>query len=667
MSPEGQQAVNRTLDQSGQVIVPNLYGYPLQRHAFVPYQPYDGNYEHRPNQGLMISLDRGTVGEIKGDKDFADWARRNRDDVVQSFNAGDNQGGKDAHWPAAYKVLDNLIGNERVTYPGYRSAISDQRIPVGETFNYTRSRPGDYWLKYGNLTDGAGNNEANGIASQFQAVNAKNAAWANQTQVFDASAQNWKTAEGVWANTFGYLPVIGNLGNIAFGVHDGLYGMTANDRVGGNVAAAISSLQLAHELAPGVAASAAGKLSSGSVLNRPGASGTWEVSPQINEFRFRPPPTEPAAPAAPTAPTAPTATSPTAGNPLTAGNVKDLLPHLTPDGVANAKRFLHEGQGRLPPVKTGQDIDNATRFFNEGGRLGLKGGAGGNDSPWPAQQGESSSSNGAHHHPDASGAPESPVLPGLDLDAPLTPGQQQRVDQIQAELARGHDGPSAAKQPRVNAGSTDDPQPGPSGYARRAGPQAGDGATAGPSRPGAGRSLDERTWQRTVSYIRDHRHESDRAIGDDLGLSQRLVNRIRHAIGLQKDLGNKDRGAGAPPNPVRSHPAETNANVAGRSGADETTVANVHHAVGHPATSGTAQAGPPARPQTGPAPAGYAGGRGTVPPAQHTQPQQPSPLPEGFDLHAPLTPGQQQRLRQIQDELAQLQPRPPASGNARKP
>ncbi|MFM0109552.1 hypothetical protein PQR01_40950, partial [Paraburkholderia rhynchosiae] len=51
LSPQGQQAISRTLDKNGQVIIPNLYGYPLARHAFIPYKPYDGNYENRPNQG----------------------------------------------------------------------------------------------------------------------------------------------------------------------------------------------------------------------------------------------------------------------------------------------------------------------------------------------------------------------------------------------------------------------------------------------------------------------------------------------------------------------------------------------------------------------------------------------------------------------------------------
>ena len=53
LSPEGQEAVARTLDKNGQVIVPNVYGYPLSGYAFIPYTPYDGDYKNRPNQGLM--------------------------------------------------------------------------------------------------------------------------------------------------------------------------------------------------------------------------------------------------------------------------------------------------------------------------------------------------------------------------------------------------------------------------------------------------------------------------------------------------------------------------------------------------------------------------------------------------------------------------------------
>ena len=73
------------------------------------------------------------------------------------------------------------------------------------------------------------------------AVNTKNAAWADQTEVFGSSQQTWKAAKEFWGNTFAYIPGLGNQGNIVFGTHDGIYGMTASDRVGGNAAAVISS------------------------------------------------------------------------------------------------------------------------------------------------------------------------------------------------------------------------------------------------------------------------------------------------------------------------------------------------------------------------------------------------------------------------------------------
>jgi hypothetical protein len=281
LSPEGQQAVNRALGEAGQAIIPNVYGYPLAGHAFIPYQPYDGNFEKRPNEGLMIDLNNEVVSEIHGDKDFANWAQRNRDDVLQSFNASDRQGGLDAHWPKAGEVLDNVIAQNKVTYPGYRNLVADQSIPASELFNFTRARGDDYRLKYGNLKAGADN----GIASQYRAVNANNTVWADQTEVFGASEKNWKTAKEIWGGTVGNVPIVGNIGNIAFGAHDSLYGMTQQDRVGGNVAAAMASLQLAHELAPGAAA---GKAVAVSNL-APYRDYSWQFSPKTSDFRFTPP------------------------------------------------------------------------------------------------------------------------------------------------------------------------------------------------------------------------------------------------------------------------------------------------------------------------------------------------------------------------------------------
>lgn len=94
LSPAGQAAVKRTLAHNGQVIIPNVYGYPLAGYAFIPNTPYDANYEHRPNQGLMIDLRKGSAHEIQGDEGFANWATTHRDDLLKRFNARDRQGVK---------------------------------------------------------------------------------------------------------------------------------------------------------------------------------------------------------------------------------------------------------------------------------------------------------------------------------------------------------------------------------------------------------------------------------------------------------------------------------------------------------------------------------------------------------------------------------------------
>lgn len=281
LSPAGQEAISRTLDKNGQVIIPNIYGYPLSGYAFIPYTPYDGNDNNRPNQGVMLDLRSGAVREIKGDDEFAAWAKDNRNQLISRFNARDLQGGKDAHWPAAATVLDNLIQDNKSHYIGRNSLLSDKSVPVRELFNYTQSRGSDYELKFGDLNKG--------IAAHYQEVNAKNALWDDQTKVFGAVEQGWKSAKEVWGNTFGYVPVVGNAGNIVFGKHDALHGMTASDRVGGTTGAVISGLLLAHEIIPvGVEAG----------LGEPplnfNASGiehyNWRYNAQTSEFELAPVP-----------------------------------------------------------------------------------------------------------------------------------------------------------------------------------------------------------------------------------------------------------------------------------------------------------------------------------------------------------------------------------------
>jgi len=256
LSQGAQEAIKRTLHRNGQVIIPNIYGYPLAGYAFVPFLPFDGNVESRPHKGVMIDLKNGTVTEIWDARDFAGWAKKNRDHVLRSFNASDRQGGQDAHWPKAGDVLDNFIAGNHASYPGYQSLIKDQAVPVWETFNYTESRDTGYRLKFGNLNSG--------ISAYYQEVNANNAVWSDQTEVFGSSQQDWKAAKDLWSNTFGYVPVVGNTGNIVFSIHDALHGMTAADRLGGSAAAVISGLQLAHELAPTLAGKALAEVPRGS-------------------------------------------------------------------------------------------------------------------------------------------------------------------------------------------------------------------------------------------------------------------------------------------------------------------------------------------------------------------------------------------------------------------
>ncbi|MET4713225.1 MULTISPECIES: hypothetical protein [Pseudomonas] len=277
LTPEAREAIDRTLDKNGNVVIPNIYGYPLSGYAFIPYVNYHGNYDTRPNQGVMFDLKNGTVAEIKGDNDFAQWAKNNREALQRSFNARDRQGGNDAHWPSATSVLDNLISGNHATYPGRRNLLSDKQVPVREAFNYTQSRKHPYHLRFGDLKSG--------IAASYQEVNVNNATWADQTEVFGSSQQMWKQAKELWGRTFGYVPIVGNAGNIVFGVHDSIYGMTANDRVGGTAAAIIASLQLVHEIAPSAAEAGLGEAQiKPNTINREQYGWTYDERTRSHQF-----------------------------------------------------------------------------------------------------------------------------------------------------------------------------------------------------------------------------------------------------------------------------------------------------------------------------------------------------------------------------------------------
>lgn len=148
LGAEAQEAIDRTLDKNGNVVIPNIYGYPLAGYAFIPYKNYHGDYDHRPNRGLMIDLKNGKVSKIDGDNEFASWAKENLNELLRSFNSKDRQGGQNTHWPPAGDVLENFIIGKGATYPGRAGKTSEKVVPVEETFNYTQSRNSHYYLKF---------------------------------------------------------------------------------------------------------------------------------------------------------------------------------------------------------------------------------------------------------------------------------------------------------------------------------------------------------------------------------------------------------------------------------------------------------------------------------------------------------------------------------------
>ncbi|HID8404867.1 TPA: hypothetical protein ACXIJH_005247, partial [Serratia marcescens] len=286
LSPESMQAIRDTLDNKQNVIIPNVYGYPMRGYAFISNKPYNGDYTQRPNQGVLINLERGVVTSIKNDADFANLVKDNKAEILQSFNSINMQGGMDAHWAKPEDVINSVIKGEDLkpndarmpTYPGYNGLLSDKAIPANQLFNYTLSRGSEYQLKTGSLDPVSGKPD---IAQAFQEMNKKNLSSDDQTQVFGKSQQNWKTAENIWNNTFGYLPGVGNAGNIVFGAHNSLYGMTAGDRIGGTAGAVIAGLQLGHDIASGIA----GGIRPGSVAKN-SVKTDWLSDPKTGELKL---------------------------------------------------------------------------------------------------------------------------------------------------------------------------------------------------------------------------------------------------------------------------------------------------------------------------------------------------------------------------------------------
>ncbi|WP_188793651.1 hypothetical protein [Dyella nitratireducens] len=275
LSPEAQQTVNRTLDANGPVIIPNLYGYPMEKYAFIPEETNDNG---RPNHGLMLDIRNVTANEIKGDDAAADWLQKNQGIVLGRFNAKDAQGGTDAHWLKPSIVLDNFIHNPSVRLEG---PVFHGSFPVREAFNYTGSATSGYALKSAPLDK---------IAAEYATLNANNTSALDQTQVFGPDQQGWKKAENIWNGTFGYVPLIGNAGNIVFGIHDANTGMTAEERRGGFATASISSLQLANEIAVREVVGTGPSPFTLKVSSAP--KWEWKVDPETNEFRLTPRPME---------------------------------------------------------------------------------------------------------------------------------------------------------------------------------------------------------------------------------------------------------------------------------------------------------------------------------------------------------------------------------------
>lgn len=213
-----------------------------------------------------------------------------------------------------------------------------------------------------------------------------------------------------------------------------------------------------------------------------------------------------------------------------------MLPDLTPEGLANARQFLGaNGTRQAPPLRNPQDIENATQFFSDGGKIGLKGGMWHNDGP---------------------------SIPERGRGIPISPEEKSRIADYIRQNQDKSDGEIAARF-NVSPGSVNRIR-----------------AASGLSKAfGQGVAMAPAKKAEITDYIRQNPGKSDTEIGARFNVSGGSVNRIRAAIGLSKTSG---RGIAATPakraeisDYIRQNPDESDNSIARHLNVSASTVRSV--------------------------------------------------------------------------------------------
>jgi hypothetical protein len=351
------------------------------------------------------------------------------------------------------------------------------------------------------------------------------------------------------------------------------------------------------------------------------------------------------------------ASSPGGGNTglgiqLTADNVDRELPGLTPQGRQNAARYLGDRKNPVPVVRNPQDIENATHFFNEGGKLNLSGGAPGSDGSsqpkrprlypddgqQPSTSGNTASVHGGITIPDSL---RDKILAMVRGNPHLADSTVAAIFAVpESAIADLRERYGVKRTPGHYDGISRETRDKLSEYIVKHGEESDiniatwfgvSGSLVQTIRqelgiPRKGPRLPYELKAQILDYIRRNINDFDENAAKMFDVSRQTINRLRHDYGLQKA-----RGTGIPLSTERKieirdymleRPYLNNADIARRFGISHTTTARIRN------DPGFVEA--PAR--------------------------APAPLPKGLDLEAPLSPNSQQKVKDIQDELSGARP-----------
>lgn len=337
---------------------------------------------------------------------------------------------------------------------------------------------------------------------------------------------------------------------------------------------------------------------------------------------------------------------------LNVDNVNRELPGLTEQGRQNAARYLGDSKNPAPVINNPQAIENATRFFNEGAKLVLQGGAPGGDGP------------------------SQPKRPRLNVDD----GQQPSTSGVAGTVYRGIFIPDTLRNSILDT-IRKNPRLANNTIAKMVNVPVQVIAELRESYGlkrirGRGTSLAPELRAQVIGYIHGHLEESDADIANRFNISWTLVRTIRQELRLFKALPSISAERKVQlVDYIRSNINEVDENIARRFGVSRSTVNRLRYQNRLQKTVG---AGVPLTAER----------KTEIREFMRNNPNRtiddiatrfeistmtvkrirkdprfveapapvPSPLPEGLDLYAPLSPDSQQKVNEIQRTLPGAQP-----------